>query len=108
MTFLTSFRRILPGTRISIRPHARRRISVRHLAFVLALALASWTLYHNYLSETLFTREHVIFWPPETPEIWADRAAQVKNAFLHAYHGYEHYAFPHDELRPLSNRNIDK
>ncbi|KAI9573957.1 glycoside hydrolase family 47 protein [Boletus coccyginus] len=105
MAFLTRFRCVLPGTRIT----ARRGISIRHLAFVLAGALALWTLYHNYLgaSETLFPREHVVFWPPESPEIWADRAAQVRNAFSHAYHGYERYAFPHDELRPLSNRSID-
>lgn len=106
MAFLTRFRCVLPGTRIV----ARRGISIRHLASVLAGSLVLWTLYHNYLgaSETLFPREYVVFWPPESPEIWADRAAQVKNAFAHAYHGYERYAFPHDELRPLSNRSIDK
>jgi hypothetical protein len=27
---------------------------------------------------------------------------------LHAYHGYEQFAFPSDELRPLSNTSIDK
>ncbi|KAG8220813.1 glycoside hydrolase family 47 protein [Butyriboletus roseoflavus] len=102
MTFLSIW-----GTRISI--HPRRSITIRHVAFVLALSLAFWTLYYGYLnqSDTLFHEEHVFFWPPETPEIWADRAAQVKNAFLHAYHGYEHHAFPHDELRPISNTSID-
>ncbi|KAF8551349.1 glycoside hydrolase family 47 protein [Imleria badia] len=90
-------------TRISIRP--RRGVTIRHVAFVLAFSAALWTLYHSYLA--LFPQEHVFFWPPETPEIWADRAAQVKNAFLHAYHGYERHAFPHDELRPISNTTID-
>lgn len=99
-----------PGLRyfaISTRP---RRVSIRHLAFVIAFSVALWTVHHNYLKErdTLLPQEQVFFWPPATPEIWADRAAQVKNAFLHAYHGYERYAFPHDELRPISNTSIDK
>lgn len=97
-------------SRISIRPSPRHGITIRHVAFVLAFSVALWTLYHSYLkaSETLFPREQVFFWPPETPEIWADRAAQVKKAFRHAYHGYERHAFPHDELRPVSNAAIDK
>lgn len=37
------------------------------------------------------------------PDVWDDRALQVKRAFQHAYHGYERYAAPHDELKPLSN-----
>lgn len=108
MTFLTRY--TLPGTRISIPPTPRRAITIRHVAFVLAFSVALWTLYHSYLKtgETLFPQEHVFFEPPDTPEIWADRATQVKKAFLHAYHGYERHAFPHDELRPLSNRTIDK
>lgn len=97
------FRRVLPGT--------RRGITIRHVAFVLVLSAASWTLYHTYLkaSDTLSShQEHVFFWAPETPEVWADRAIQVKSAFLHAYHGYERHAFPHDELQPVSNKSIDK
>ncbi|KAH0836527.1 glycoside hydrolase family 47 protein [Lanmaoa asiatica] len=107
MTFLSSLRYV-PGTHISIHP-PRRGITIRHVVFVLAFSVALWTLYHSYLkqSEALFPQEHVVFWPPETPEIWADRAAQVKNAFVHAYHGYEHHAFPHDELRPISNTSVD-
>ncbi|KAF7794404.1 hypothetical protein EIP86_005538 [Pleurotus ostreatoroseus] len=45
--------------------------------------------------------------PNATPEEWRARAEQVKQAFLHAYHGYEQYAAPHDELKPLTNRSID-
>ncbi|PFH51966.1 glycoside hydrolase family 47 protein [Amanita thiersii Skay4041] len=41
------------------------------------------------------------------PHVWANRATQVKQAFLHAYHGYEAYAAPFDELRPLSNSKIN-
>ncbi|KAF9529051.1 glycoside hydrolase family 47 protein [Crepidotus variabilis] len=31
------------------------------------------------------------------------RAEKVKEAFVHAYHGYEKYAMPNDELRPVTN-----
>lgn len=45
----------------------------------------------------------------ETPaDVWRGRAKSVKLAFLHGYHGYERYAQPHDEIRPLSNDFIDK
>ncbi|GAW05975.1 glycoside hydrolase family 47 protein [Lentinula edodes] len=44
----------------------------------------------------------------ETPaDVWRGRAKSVKLAFLHGYHGYERYAQPHDEIRPLSNDFID-
>ncbi len=39
---------------------------------------------------------------------WDARAEDVKKAFLHAYHGYERYAMPSDELQPLSNGRINK
>ncbi|KAF9218511.1 glycoside hydrolase family 47 protein [Gyrodon lividus] len=90
-------------------PPRRQDITIRHLLFTLASSVALWTIYYNYLrrSGSLFPQEGVIFWPPETPETWAERAVQVKSAFLHAYHGYERLAFPHDELRPVSNTSIN-
>jgi hypothetical protein len=39
---------------------------------------------------------------------WEERADAVRGAFLHAYEGYLTYAAPHDELRPLSKRPVDK
>lgn len=42
--------------------------------------------------------------PPIQDSVWPSRAASVKDAFLHAYGGYERYTtFPDDELRPVSN-----
>ncbi|THH11860.1 hypothetical protein EW145_g372 [Phellinidium pouzarii] len=41
------------------------------------------------------------------PVDWQARAEKVKEAFLHAYHGYEQYASPADELLPLSNTSIN-
>jgi mannosyl-oligosaccharide alpha-1,2-mannosidase len=31
------------------------------------------------------------------------RADAVREAFRHAWNGYKKYAFPHDELHPISN-----
>jgi Glycosyl hydrolase family 47 len=33
----------------------------------------------------------------------SDRADAVREAFRHAWAGYKEYAFPHDELHPVSN-----
>lgn len=41
------------------------------------------------------------------PKSWKDRAMMVKEAFVHAYHGYEMYASPQDELLPLTNKSIN-
>ncbi|KAF8159581.1 glycoside hydrolase family 47 protein [Crassisporium funariophilum] len=45
--------------------------------------------------------------PTTTPEIWQFRAEKVKAAFMHAYHGYERYAAPADELQPITNGTIN-
>ncbi|TCD63845.1 hypothetical protein EIP91_004887 [Steccherinum ochraceum] len=42
-----------------------------------------------------------------TAEQWAERAEDVKRAFVHAYGAYEKYAFPRDELFPLTNKSRD-
>ncbi len=36
-----------------------------------------------------------------------ERADAVKAAFTDAWNGYKKYAFPHDELRPVSNNFSD-
>ncbi|KAI0657795.1 seven-hairpin glycosidase [Cubamyces menziesii] len=38
---------------------------------------------------------------------WSKRADAVKDAFTHAYHGYQEYAGSHDELLPVSNGFVD-
>ncbi|KAH7907888.1 glycoside hydrolase family 47 protein [Hygrophoropsis aurantiaca] len=90
----------------------RKRISIRHLGVIFVFSLSLYTLYYNYhhrFEADIFglPREEFIEHPAETPEIWAARAQLVKEAFLHAYHGYERYAFPRDELLPVSNESID-
>lgn len=46
--------------------------------------------------------------PLEGPiENWNSKADEVKEAFAHAYSGYETYAFPADELLPLTKGRIN-
>ena len=47
--------------------------------------------------------------PPEGTFVdWAARAEEVKKMFVRAYHAYEEYASPKDELRPMTNGSINK
>lgn len=46
--------------------------------------------------------------PTQTTELWEERQQKVKQAFVHAYHGYETYAAPMDELKPLSHMGLNK
>ncbi|KAG5636779.1 hypothetical protein H0H81_006893 [Sphagnurus paluster] len=55
--------------------------------------------------ESLALKNEVVIRPPQA---WEETAAQVRRAFLHAYHGYERYAAPHDELRPRTNTYSDQ
>ncbi|KAI0664372.1 seven-hairpin glycosidase [Cubamyces menziesii] len=63
-------------------------------------------------------REHLPHWPlpipisggsesKTSPPVWEERAAQVKQAFLHAYRGYLQHANGYDELRPLSLAGVN-
>ena len=53
---------------------------------------------------------YLLFQPPRLKDyLWSPRAESVKQAFLHAYRGYEQYApFPADELLPLTNESVEK
>ncbi|KAG8900579.1 hypothetical protein FRB99_005969, partial [Tulasnella sp. 403] len=44
---------------------------------------------------------------PTTQAVWDDRANQVKASFVHAYDGYQKFAFPEDELLPVSNNGTN-
>lgn len=83
-------------------------VSIRHIVFAFALSIALLVLYFNYFRRTGYSFPvDVMHYAPVTPEVWTDRSFQVRDAFLHAYHGYERFAFPNDELRPLSNTSIN-
>jgi len=40
---------------------------------------------------------------PDNHTLNSERADAVKEAFTHAWDGYYKYAFPHDELHPVTN-----
>lgn len=62
------------------------------------------TLYRTYTpSPWSIHPEENEFDVPDRQVDWDVRANAVKQAFIHAYHGYETYAFPEDELLPLTN-----
>ena len=91
-----------------------RRYSIRQLAFV---ALASIVLLLFFaLTPSSDDPFKAIPWSPRNfsypsskipPKVWEQRAERVKQAFIHAYSGYEQHASSHDELRPLSNSTSD-
>lgn len=88
-----------------------RRFTTRQLVAVAIALLVVLALYYNALPHYSDGRR----WTPPPvaasrtpPAEWQRRADQVKQAFLHAYHGYETHAMLHDEIRPLSNQFKDK
>ena len=69
---------------------------------VLAIALSFLiTIYRAYMPHPWLMRPEEEVLGPHVN--WAARANAVKQAFVHAYHGYETHAFPEDELLPLTN-----
>ena len=56
----------------------------------------------------VYPEEEGTFDIPDRSVDWTARATAVKQAFAHAYHGYETYAFPEDELLPLTNSSETK
>ncbi|KAJ7289221.1 glycoside hydrolase family 47 protein [Mycena rebaudengoi] len=83
---------------------------LRRRPFIYAglLLVALFLLFHNAWGPSklaLLTENPST--PTTTKSVWEQRAELVKSGFLHAYHGYEQYAAPHDELTPLSNGSSD-
>ena len=78
--------------------------SIRNLCYIATISLLLYGLFFiaatkeptDYLPDYLKPKVH------QRPSIWPRRADSVKAAFVHAYHGYEKYAAPHDELRPIT------
>lgn len=94
---------------LSFRLHKHRRVTIRHIFLTLVISTIISTLYYAYPTRDSFSQDTTRkFEEPVTPQIWAERAAQVKEAFRHAYHGYENYSFTQDELLPLSNMTVNK
>ena len=116
---------VLPKSLLNLAP---RRLSFRHVLFSAVATIFCFTLYYTADPDRLahaplytgiagpddnIPEEWLHRLIPDqprvtTPDEWMSRAEQVKQAFAHAYHGYETHAFPHDELKPLTNRTYDK
>lgn len=96
----------------------RARPSIRHLVYVAIALFTTWTLYSLLLAEGPYgfpafrDDDAPIRLTPEygskVPETWPEKAQAVKGAFVHAYHGWERWAAPADELLPLSEESQDK
>ncbi|KAK7024934.1 alpha-1,2-mannosidase [Favolaschia claudopus] len=80
----------------------RRRPLFFGLILLAVTALLWKTSAHEYVLQP-FTLNPYDFPTNTPPKGWVQRAERVKSAFLHAYHGYEQFAAPHDELLSLSN-----
>jgi hypothetical protein len=82
----------------------------RSITFFLNKGRPRW----SFLVFSCVTAVVYIFWPslPSSPvndPVWSQRAASVKDAFSHAYGGYQrHTVFPDDELKPISNSGVRK
>ncbi|TDL23978.1 seven-hairpin glycosidase [Rickenella mellea] len=73
---------------------------------------ASWRDQHPFPPPLDIPPEHHPSFPPleddDSPKVdWGQRADRVKKAFQHAYHSYEAFASPKDEILPLSNGSIN-
>jgi mannosyl-oligosaccharide alpha-1,2-mannosidase len=67
-------------------------LRLHHSLPLLALALPSIAIPHGHLMNRA-----------DNHTLNRKRADAVKAAFVHAWTGYKEYAFPNDELHPVSN-----
>ncbi|KAJ7034530.1 glycoside hydrolase family 47 protein [Mycena alexandri] len=44
---------------------------------------------------------------PVEGDLWGARAQAVREAFVHAYTGYQKYGLPHDEVKPMTGEAVD-
>ncbi|MBZ5551149.1 MAG: glycoside hydrolase family 47 protein [Acidobacteriia bacterium] len=68
---------------------------------LLQILVSLWLFTANAVASDLSPR------PIQTPIDTEEMARRVRAEFLHAWHGYERYAWGHDELRPLSRTGHD-
>ncbi|PCH44101.1 glycoside hydrolase family 47 protein [Wolfiporia cocos MD-104 SS10] len=94
----------------SVRDTLMRRVTQRQLIYAAVVFFVICTLYFAAGPSRGTGRWDVspsLLGSDTPPEVWKARAEQVKQAFRHAYGGYERHAIPHDELRPLTNLTKD-
>lgn len=93
-----------------------RRYTPRQLAFfalgsivlLLFLFLTPGTGSQDPFNSVIWSPRNATYPQSSEPSrVWEQRAESVKQAFIHAYSGYEKHASLHDELRPLSNTSTN-
>ncbi|KIY52582.1 glycoside hydrolase family 47 protein [Fistulina hepatica ATCC 64428] len=92
----------------------RHRLQPRSGIAIGVFLLCFYVLY-RYFPESLRASRAPERFPSEsrfnTPilpqSVWDGRAEKVKEAFIHAYRGYQVFASPHDELMPVSDEEFD-
>jgi hypothetical protein len=94
-------------------------LSSRNSIFGVISFVFLFTLFHFHPISSSYlygSNEPLPVWPApaqthltHTEDIhWPQCGEEVKQAFLHAYHGWEKYAAPKDDLLPLLDRGIDE
>jgi endoplasmic reticulum Man9GlcNAc2 1,2-alpha-mannosidase len=106
-----------PSSFMSSGPILRSRITLKHIIYTFLGLFVTWTLYSSLIlrdsgpdySQPYRPTVHVGGGEPRPPATtWPGKAEAVKDAFRHAYHGWEKYAAPADELLPNSARKVNK
>lgn len=94
----------------SVEKLLRVRPQPRHLLYAGVSLFAAWALFSIWaVTDADSSYHHTGTWKPATDNAtWPGRADAVKAAFVHAYHGWERWAAPADELLPLSEESKDK
>ena len=83
------------------------RPALRNLVYAATVSLFLTVIYYNVGDQRPSLISSVEF--NDVPvDVWETRAKEVKDAFLHAYHGYEKYAAPSDELLPVSDSRVNQ
>ncbi len=75
---------------------------LRNVVYAVAICLTLYILFFTTASRETFSHipEYLKPRPNQQTKNWPEKSERVKAAFLHAYHSYERYAAPYDELRP--------
>jgi Glycosyl hydrolase family 47 len=81
------------------------RLKLLYAALLLLALLGLFSTVGSHASSRFFGLTGADAYIPSS--VWRYRADRVKQAVQHAYRGYEDYAFPQDELRPITGTGMN-
>jgi mannosyl-oligosaccharide alpha-1,2-mannosidase len=81
---------------------------LRNVVYAVAICLTLYILFFTIASRETYIPKYLKPRPDQQTQNWPEKSERVKAAFLHAYHSYEQYAAPHDELRPKTRVGSDQ